>query len=202
MRACLLCNALVLVAAVARADILEWRDAQGSRHFTNSRESVPSERQSTVRVLVAERAPVREEAPAQPLAVEPRRAAEVIYDHSAWRSAYAEGFVQGALSAAAGGEEGNVLQVTGPLAVSQAHAEQPSVWPLPYDYPFVTTSFDRGRSRHLTLRMLLQDQFQLDRDGPFVYQRLAPIGLGPNFRPFLPRGLPHHAPRGGRVIWR
>jgi hypothetical protein len=70
--------------------------------------------------------------------------------------------------------------------------------PYPYfypEYPLVTTSFDRGRSRHLTLRMLLQDQFQLDRDGPYVYQRSLPPPRGPNLRVVLPRGLPHDRAR-------
>jgi hypothetical protein len=72
----------------------------------------------------------------------------------------------------------------------------------PYaEYPLVTTSFDRGRSRHLTLRMLLQDQFQLDRDGPFFHERM-PIGVGPGLNPFLPRGLPNRIPPGARVLFR
>jgi hypothetical protein len=79
------------------------------------------------------------------------------------------------------------LAINGPLAVATANnAQFPFGYPL--EYPLVTTSFDRGRSRHLTLRMLLQDQFQLDRDGPYVYYP-GPPGLGPNLHPVLPRGL-------------
>ena len=69
-------------------------------------------------------------------------------------------------------------------------------------YPFVTTSFDRGRSRHQTLRMLLQDQFQLDRDGPYAYDRWDEPGLGPALAPFLNRGLPFPIQQYGRVIYR
>ena len=74
--------------------------------------------------------------------------------------------------------------------------------PWPWYYPFVTTSFDRGRSRHQTLRMLLQDQFQLDRDGPYAYERWNQPGLGPALAPFLNRGLPFPVQQYGRVIYR
>jgi len=61
----------------------------------------------------------------------------------------------------------------------------------PYDSyygPAISTSFDRGRSRHRTVRMRLQEQFQYDRDGPYVY-RPRRIPLGPVFSATLPRGL-------------
>jgi hypothetical protein len=93
------------------------------------------------------------------------------------------------------------VNIHGPLAVASANVDAGYPDFVPY-YPLVTTSFDRGRSRHLTLRMLLQDQFQLDRDGPFFYERLNPVGLGPGLHPFLPRGLPNRVPRGARVLFR
>jgi hypothetical protein len=66
----------------------------------------------------------------------------------------------------------------------------------------VTTGFDRGRSRHQTIRMLLQDQFAIDRDGPYAYQRWDQPGLGPALAPFLSRGLPYGVSQYGRVIYR
>jgi hypothetical protein len=59
----------------------------------------------------------------------------------------------------------------------------------------------------MTLRMLLQDQFALDRAAPFVFEErlIPPFGhapLGVDLNPFLPRGLPHCFPRETRVIRR
>lgn len=187
------------------AEIYEWRDAAGDRHFTNSKESVPADRQSTARVLVVERAaaaaaePSAEAAKTQP--VEERRA-QVVYDRADVEDAYAAGMHD----ALARGERvasppSPGVQIYGPLAVANANVDAGYPDFPPY-YPLVTTSFDRGRSRHRTLRMLLQDQFQLDRDGPFFYERLNPVGLGPGLHPFLPRGLSNRVPRGPRVLFR
>jgi hypothetical protein len=50
--------------------------------------------------------------------------------------------------------------------------------------------------------MLLQDQFQIDRDGPYAYDRWNQPGLGPALAPFLSRGLPYGVGQYGRVIYR
>jgi hypothetical protein len=195
----------LLAAGGARAEIYEWRDQAGSRHFTNNRDAVPPEHREGARVVVVEPAApamtVEPPAPAAP-AEEPRREAQVVYDEEGLRRAYAAGLRDGlalAEQAPAGGAAG--IQINGPLAVADARAvDRDYGFALPYA-PFVTTSFDRGRSRHLTLRMLLQDQFQLDRDGPFLHERL-PTGNGPSFRVFLPRGLRDRLPPGNRVLFR
>ena len=203
---------LVLVASPTRGQIYEWRD-NGVRHFTNDIDGVPADQQSTARVVIrklktAEPVPVVAEAEK---ANEPPRQAQVVYDRSGWQAGYNEGMRQGTtLAGGGGGGSGGVVQINGPLAVATSRASEAfpgygyGGYPFagfPYGYPFVTTSFDRGRSRGLTLRMLLKSQFQLDRDGPFRFARF-PGGLGPNLAPFLPRGLPHGFPQGQRVLTR
>ncbi len=200
---------LIFLSSAASADIVEWQDANGVRHFTNLKGEVPKEHQDDTHVVVDELArrpaaaegatapstATHDEPPAvAPPAAEPRREAQVIYDRPDV-SAYIEGLERGIEAARTINSGGNV-QVNGPLAVASATAPPPYVYPPPY-YPFVTTSFDRGRSRFLTLRMLLEDQFQLDRDGPFfVEPRRIPLSV--NLHTPLPRGLPNADPKTPR----
>ncbi len=197
--------ALAFATAAVDAQIYEWRDSSGSRHFTNNRDGLPVDQRESARVVVAEltSAPGEQVSPAVEAAPEqPPRQAEVVYDYSNWNAGYAAGVRDGMALTSCGSRCGGVI-INGPLAVARAHtADAPRVHSYPYHYPLVTTSFDRGRSRHLTLRMLLQEQFQLDRDGPFVFERLNPVGLGPALQPILPRGLPQRFPREGRVLFR
>ncbi|HUI27279.1 MAG TPA: DUF4124 domain-containing protein [Candidatus Kryptonia bacterium] len=189
---------LALLASVrsTQADIFEWQDADGVRHFTNSKADVPSA--ESPQVVVAERnAPSIADAPVAPaVASEPPRQAQVVYDTNQAAEAYLQGLQQGLALAQRG--VGNDVTINGPLAVAGARGGEVP-W-YPYYQPLVTTGFDHGRSRHRTLRMLLQEQFQIDRDGPFVVERLPP-GLGPNLSPFLPRGLPQDFPAGQRVLF-
>ena len=210
-RRCLVIAAVIFAtASLARADIYEWRDASGARHFTNNKAGVPSEYQESARVLISDwqasaaaataPATLAPPAPAAP-------AAEMVSDAPQELSdAYLAG-VRAGMTLGGGG--GGSVQINGPLAISDSHAADTTPAygygyypPWPWYYPFVTTSFDRGRSRHQTLRMLLQDQFQLDRDGPFAYQRWTQPGLGPALAPFLNRGLPFPVQQYGRVIYR
>jgi hypothetical protein len=141
------------------------------------------------------------EAP-QPVAEPAPLEAQVVYDEQAVRRAYEAGLRDGLDYSSRGGPASYPsVQINGPLAVADAHAVDAGGYGYPYYEPFITSSFDRGRSRHLTLRMLLQDQFQLDRDGPFLHERL-PTGTGPSFRVFLPRGLSERVPVGNRVLYR
>ncbi|MGH7789107.1 MAG: hypothetical protein ACRERC_19710 [Candidatus Binatia bacterium] len=211
------------VPAAAAAEILEWRDASGARHFTNSRQGVPAEFQSAARVLIADwaRPPAAPapavaalEPPAPPAPPAVPRQAQIATDRPAFDEAYLAGVEAGMIAGGGGGgggaANGGSVQIYGPLAVASAHTTEdvggypfvPFGWDAPGYYPFVTTSFDRGRSRHQTLRMLLQDQFQLDRDGPYAYDRWNQPGLGPRLAPFLSRGLPYGMQQGGRVIYR
>jgi hypothetical protein len=202
--------ALTLLASVARADIYEWSDASGARHFTNDKRGVPAEYQDVARLFVsdwshpAESAPVAESPPAE----QPPQA-QVATDLSGLEQAYAAGLRDALqLTGGAGGGGGGV-QINGPLAVASTRpAQNYGGYPMglyppwPWYYPFVTTGFDGGRSRHQTLRMLLQDQFAIDRDGPFAYERWDQPGIGPALAPFLPRGLPYGVGQFGRVIFR
>jgi hypothetical protein len=186
--------ALLGWAMAAAAQIYEWRDADGARHFTTDVEDLPPGQRENPRVVVRQSAWGSGEAP--PATTEPRRQAQVVYDRRRFRR------VEERPAGNAGG-----VSIHGPLAVAAVEVAQPSVTyqsplvavPL-YDGPLVTTSFDRGRSRHQTLRMLLQDQFQVDRDGPFVYDRLA--ASGPRFRSVLRRGLPRRGVQAGCVVSR
>jgi Domain of unknown function (DUF4124) len=192
----------LLSATVAEAQIYQWRDSSGARHFTNKAEGIPESARGTSTVFVPQGVIVTEEAPQkEPTSTAPG-SAQVVYDMAGLRRIYEQGFEDGLGVAGRGGDVrvDSGLHIQGPLAIASAESSQPAFVPL--EYPLVTTSFDRGRSRHLTLRMLLQDQFQLDRDGPFLYQRMNPIGMGPALSPFLPRGLPHGFSVGQRVLFR
>jgi hypothetical protein len=191
------------------AEIYEWTDAGGARHFTNRKDLVPAERRAALKVVVAAGEQAKEEAvdaAAAPHNEEPSAQIVVTGTRAGWQNTYEAGLRDGQAMASGGAGTGGQVSIVGPLAVASIERPAASAYPIyapwPFYDPFVTTSFDRGRSRHLTMRMLLQDQFQLDRDGPFVYQRLNPPGLGPNLQPVLPRGLPRHFARGGRVLFR
>jgi hypothetical protein len=188
-------------ARVSSAQIYEWRDSDGSRHFTTDVEDLPLDQRQNPQVVVRQSAWGTDTAPvaADPAESRRRSEAQVVYDPS-YRAR------RGA-SAPVAANEGVYIQ--GPLAVASVELAQlgaDGAYPVPVAVvpvaalPLVTTSFDRGRSRHQTLRMLLQDQFQVDRDGPFLYERLG--GATPRFRSFLPRGLPHDGSRWGRVVSR
>jgi len=219
MRLALAGIGLLMCCVAASADIIEWQDAHGVRHYTNLQAEIPKEQQPSARVVVdelARRPPatnateaVATEAPRPP---EKRREAQVVYDRSQPSREYLEGLERGLVAGRVLNHvDGGHVQITGPLAVATATTPAPydaySGYPLIDYYPFVTTSFDRGRSRHLTLRMLLQDQFAVDRAAPFVFvERLGPRFGRPvrsvDLNPLLPRGLPHGLPRRTRVIVR
>lgn len=183
---------LLLSAVCVRADIIEWRDAHGVRHYTNLREEIPAAHRDAAQVVIDEkvrRAP--EPLPAESIrdqAAEPPRQAQVVYDRAVVVDAYSAGLERG-MELARGGEvavQGGSVQIHGPLAIAHAPAAPAVVYPHPYAYPWVTSSFDRGRSRHLTLRMLMQDQFLLDREGPYAFAGYVP----PPVVPYLSRGGP------------
>jgi len=233
MKACVLGMIVWFLAAPAMGDIIEWRDANGVRHFTNVRGEVPGDYQESAQVVVNEvaRRQASHESDDEAAAVEasctvsPRRAgrrasrlnglANAAYDPRV-EQAYDGNATAGAGGGAGGGGGGVVI--TGPLAVAVGGgndgyaADGPpyggGYWGFdPYYYPLVTTSFDNGRSRHLTLRMLLQDQFAIDRAGPYMYvERLIPpygyLPFGPRLSPVLARGLPNSVPIGAQVITR
>ncbi|MEO8603402.1 MAG: DUF4124 domain-containing protein [bacterium] len=210
--------AVSLAAATAHADIYEWADESGARHFTNHREIVPEMQRASAHVLIADvrHADVEPSAAPQAVAAAPAPLAPAV-DAPTLDAAYLAGLEAGMRNEAGGGgggggaAAGGTVQIYGPLAVATSHASEDEPFAAPYGgwypawpdyYPFVTTGFDRGRSRHQTLRMLLQDQFAIDRDGPYAYERWNQPGVGPALAPFLPRGLPLPVQQFGRVIYR
>ncbi len=220
--ACVLGVMVLLSPIAAAADILEWRDASGARHFTNQRETVPAAHRGSAEVLIVDAPRLDPPAAAAPGPLPPaarsqspptepdeqylaglRAGMQLGSDSSAWGG--------GGGAAEGGAAAGGAVEIHGPLAVTTVHVSDPAAdgaWlsgaygDWPGYLPLVTTSFDRGRSRHRTLRMLLQDQFQRDRDGPYAYDRGTQPGLGPLLSPVLPRGLPPSVRQYGRVIYR
>jgi hypothetical protein len=96
--------------------------------------------------------------------------AQVVFDRSPTAEAYVQGLNRGlALARTSRGTADAGIHIRGPLAVAHATATAPTLqrhsfpW-SGYPYPLVTTSFDRGRSRHLTLRMLMQDKLSVERE--------------------------------------
>lgn len=205
---------VALGSSSAWAQIYEWRDEGGSRHFTNDMEDIPETQRDGARVVVRA-APIREadlaadsggdaeedeESPRERrrrlrrerYEREPVRSAQVVYDNS-FRFARPEPPVVPDVPDV-------YVNINGPLSVSNVVVPQappvPIIYERPrydplYDYyygPQVSTAFDRGRSRHRTVRMRLQDQFQYDRNGPTTYLA-GPIPQGPRFQAKLPRGV-------------
>lgn len=201
LRASVLALVLFVLPSAARADIYMWRDPQGVKHYTNAKDLVPADAGASVMLEEPAHPATRETAePVPPPArdVRPARDTETAYDQGAVEAAYAAGWQQGIAAA----QQMRIavpppqaqpvsIQFNAPLAIAAGGGNggyAPS-W-FDYNYPaLVTTSFDNGRSRHLTLRMLLQDQFAIDREAPyFIVDRFPP--LGPNLQTVLPRGLP------------
>src|SRR5262245_66296310 len=87
--------AVLTLASVARAEIYEWRDASGTRHFTNNKESVPSEHRAALRVVMAEPAQTAAAEAPQPAVKQPPLEAQVVYDEQAVRRAYEAGLRDG-----------------------------------------------------------------------------------------------------------
>jgi hypothetical protein len=193
----------VLLALVqpCPADIFEWRDAEGVRRFTNDRGSIPTDAQPEARLLVREPeggAPSVVEVQSPPPEV---RAPQAQVSRPGREEAYERGLRDGLEMAEDARGPQATVEINAPLVTAASNSSGfGAPWVLPVD-PLVTTSFDRGRSRHMTLRMLLQDQFQMDRDGPFAYRRLDAPGLGPALSPFLSRGIAGSVQRG-RVVYR
>ncbi len=214
---------LCLLSAGASADIIEWQDASGVRHYTNMKDDVPKEHRESAQVVVDELVshPPSAEAPAasgKPAAEasaaerpSPRRRVEVLDERLRLAEAYLAGLRRGlGVGTGGAGAEGGGVRIDGPLAVASAPSQPVGTVSYPYVlyyYPPISTSFDRGRSRYLTLRMFLQDQFAIDREGPFGFEdRLTPVvGRPPldlNLNPFLSRGWSHGFPTNTLLIAR
>jgi hypothetical protein len=222
MRLASLLGVIVLLSPIAAAaDIFEWRDASGARHFTNHHETVPAAHRGSAELLIADVPRLDLPAGAARASLPPTTMPQPTTEpDERYLAGLRAGLRLGAENGGGGGggvaaEGGAVVagavEINAPLAVTTVHVSDPvpdGLW-FPADYaggpgylPLVTTSFDRGRSRHQTLRMLLQEQFQRDRDGPYAYDRWTQPGLGPALSPVLPRGLPPSVRQYGRVLYR
>jgi len=145
---------LLLIAHTAGAEIYAWQDEHGVRHYTNLREEIPAAYRDGAEVVVtAAWTPKTPEAVAGGVPEpESRREAEVRVVPRP-REAHEEARTV-AWPAPVVAQGGNV-EIQGPLAVS---VPPPTVlWPG-WGPHLITTSFDRGRTRHLTLRLLAEEQ--------------------------------------------
>ena len=123
---------LILVLALrAEADVIEWRDSDGVRHYTNLKEEIPAEQRDAAQVVIDEA--VRHghgDTPSStdPVQPEPSRQAQVIYDRSAAAAAYLEGLQRGLElgDSARSGASGNI-QINGPLAIANAPGRRGAV---------------------------------------------------------------------------
>jgi len=133
-----------LVATAARADILEWQDAEGVLHYTNLKDEVPPEQQS--RVVVDERArqpqaPAAEEKPQASAGeqAESRRDTAEADDRAQAAHAYIEGLENG-LELARSVNTGGSAYVSGPLVVTISGSTPSEVYSPPWYsgyYPFL-----------------------------------------------------------------
>jgi hypothetical protein len=195
----------LLLAIPAMADIIEWRDGNGVRHYTNLKEEVPADYRAAAQVVIDEAVrhhTVDADVDKPPVVAapesQPPRQAQVVYDRPNVDAAYIEGLERGLEMAQLRNQPPPAeVQINGPLAI--ANAQPPViVAPLRYPYPYVTTAFDGGRSRHLTLRMRLQDQFAFDRGDELLF----PVDGGFGRRSTLPRRVVGRVPCGADLIRR
>ncbi|GIW43252.1 MAG: hypothetical protein KatS3mg077_0534 [Candidatus Binatia bacterium] len=175
---------LLLCCARVQAEIYAWRDADGVRHFTNVREEIPAAYREEAEVVVgAAWVPsARAELPACEAERPARQAQVVVVPRPAARREERATVANAPVIA-----EGGAVSIQGPLAV--AFHDTPPAWPVRARVPLVTTAFDLGRSRHLTLRQLAEEQRWIEEF----------LGWSP--------GLPHLLPFAGGprppcVAWR
>ncbi len=180
--------AMVALLCVARgsalADIFEWRDAQGVRHFTNIAEDIPAEFRSDTKIVARERGEVvAASAPRQGHAdgaTSPPQQAQVVYDQRRLASVYQAGVDRGLREAQrASARAAKPVQVVAPLAIASVPA-RPAYFPYlppPCERPFLANGFDQGRLRYQTWRLHLDDCRSPLWYGP------VPGALDPRFLP-------------------
>ncbi|MCX8073868.1 MAG: DUF4124 domain-containing protein [Candidatus Binatia bacterium] len=152
----MLVAALALVSAlwsaVADAEIYAWRDASGVRHFTNVREEIPESYRDRAEVVVGAAWAASQQQPPPSCDEETPRQAQVVIVPRA-RGDRRRSTESGVVPLVVQG--GNV-HLEGPLVMALAPPTLSGLrWPV---VPLVTTAFDRGRSRHLTLRQLAEEE--------------------------------------------
>lgn len=139
----------------ATAEIYAYEDASGVTHFTNLRSEIPESERERARVVVSD-AWLPSAAPAREAErVEARKEREE-------RVSRRERMLPPPAPPAPPvsiERAGGTVQIQGPLAVAVAEPPVVSAPPAWVWVPpgLVTTAFDRGRSRHRTLRLLMED---------------------------------------------
>jgi hypothetical protein len=135
---------VAFLTPAARADILEWDDAEGVRHYTNLKSEVPS--QQTVQVVVDEQVWLPQSSSLPPVEEQPVAQKEPPRDTTDdMLRAYLAGLESGLASSV---NTGGAAYVNEPLTVTTSPAPPyaggyvpPAYdWLLPGYYPFVTSS--------------------------------------------------------------
>lgn len=166
-----------LWASVACGEIYLWQDPAGVRHFTNVREEIPAEYRERVQVVVSSVWLPKEEFRVEDKACEqePSRQAQVVVVPERKRAAARVATLPTRPIIVQGGN----VTIEGPLAT--AFAPSTVNWTGWLATPLVTTAFDRGRSRHLTLRQLAEEQIWLQETvgWPVSLWQLVPFAGGP-----------------------
>jgi hypothetical protein len=133
------------VGTAARADIIEWQDAEGVLHYTNLKDEVPPEQVS--RVVVDEharqpQAPAAEEKPQAAAQEQPeaRHDTAAAVDRAEAAHAYVEGLENG-LELARSANTGGNTYINGPLVVTTSASTPSDLYSPPWYsgyYPFST----------------------------------------------------------------
>lgn len=196
---CLMLSALIATAGYA--DIVEWQDADGVRHYTNLKDEVPQE--YSAHVVVDERTHHPQGSSEAQVVAAPSPDAAATDDRAAL--AYLEGLERGLDVAARTANTGGSVTINGPLAVTIPAPMPYGASPTGYDwllpgYPFlsgyspVVTTF-----RHHRLTGHYQ-RFATNFQGPF---RLPSHFASPAGPPPLgaagPPPLGAAGPHGGRA---
>lgn len=163
---------VAFLTSIAGAQIYEWVDESGVRHFTNSIASLPDMARTQVRVVV-EAFPTSSsddasgESRVQPNTGQGASEARQQSANDAFEAGWSRGF------AAAGVDHAAPSPVQPPVVI--AGGSQPIVVEMPrydpsglyYRSPYtgtMTVPFDRGRSRGLTHRLQAEQLLQAQRD--------------------------------------
>jgi len=156
------------VAWIARsaAQIYEWRDEQGDRHFTSSLESIPESQRPSAKLLVKARpTPEKAESPPPP---PPRReppeapqphAPEPPTETREFEAGWIEGFNAAMEQVAAMCTTRPPAVIEHPVPLSPALLYDPAgLYYRPPHQGTVTVPFDQGRTRGLTRRQQIQER--------------------------------------------
>lgn len=178
MRTLLVVGALVIVAPTANADVLEWRDRDGVRHFTNVAAEIPEEYRDAAKNIISEeqwrsKSP---EPPPQPEVAAPARK-RAAARRAATEDNYRDGFEAGLDYAREVSPEVTVVAPPAPapqIIIAAPQEAQATSYPAYGAYGWNDgrrrfSRFDGGQSRHITRRMVEQNLDWHDDSPPIFY---------------------------------